>query len=112
MKAICTYTLIFIGATFFATPTYPQQPDSLKKAQVKYLSKDLSLPESSAAQVVTIMDNYKENAKKVASDKKLTPEGKKVKLDNLIIEKNKQLSLLLTDKQFNKIVPTSERIKK
>jgi len=72
MKAICTYTLIFISATFFATPTYPQQLDSLKKAEVEYLSKDLSLSESSAVQVVTIMDNYKESAKKIISDKKLT----------------------------------------
>lgn len=99
-------------AFLFSMQVYPQQPDSLKKAQVKYLSKDLSLSESSATQVVTIMDTYKESAKKVISNKALTPADKKVRLDKLIDEKNKQLSTLLTEQQFNKVVPTSERAKK
>ncbi|WP_419801434.1 hypothetical protein [Mucilaginibacter sp.] len=112
MKKNFTYSFILVIAFLFSAQVYSQQLDSSKKAQVKYLSKDLSLSETSAAQVVTIMDKYKQSAKIVISDKALTPEDKKARLDKLIEEKNKQLFPLLSEQQFNKIVPTSERSKK
>lgn len=114
MKIIFTYsiTIVFASAFLLSTKVYSQQLDSFKTAQVKYLSKDLSLSQTSAVQVVTIMDKYKQSAKIVISDKASTPADKKVRLDKLIDEKNKQLSPLLTEQQFNKVVPTSERSKK
>lgn len=110
MKKII-YPLLVISITLLTVQAYSQQTDSLKKTQVNYLSKELAVPEATAAKVAAIMNTYKENAKKVI-DKKLGTLEAQAQLNQLIEEKNKQLALLLTEQQLNKIVPTSERIKR
>ena len=44
-----------------------QQTDSLKQVHINYLSKTLSVSQSKAQQVVSILGEYKDNAKKVIS---------------------------------------------
>lgn len=88
-----------------------QQADSLKKTHAKHLSKDLSISESVANQVVEIMDNYKQNIKKAINDKTLKPEELQAKISLLMDEKNTRLSLILNELQLQKIVPTTERRK-
>ena len=58
--------LILIGSVWSANVN-AQQTDSLKQVHINYLSKSLSVSQSKAQQVVSILDEYKENAKKVIS---------------------------------------------
>lgn len=111
MKTISTYILFFIGAALFSTQAYSQQPDSLKKAKVKYLSKTLSVSESKAQQVASILDQYKAAANQAASDKNLSQQQIRTKLDLLIDEKNSRLEKILTEQQLLEIIPTTERRK-
>src|SRR6476469_5000274 len=106
-----TFTFLFIMSLIYGNKILAQETDSLKKEHIKYLSKDLSLTEATATQVVLIMNRYKENAKKIINNTKLSPEERKSGFDNLIEEKNKQLLKLLNDEQFKKLVPTTERSK-
>ncbi len=101
-----TFTILFFLTMICAKG---QQTDSLQKAHAKYLSKELAISDFTANQVVVIMDNYKQNAKKALNNKALKPEEVKAKMDLLIDEKNKQLALLLNEQQLRKIIPTSER---
>ena len=78
--------LILIGSMWSANVN-AQQTDSLKQIHINYLSKTISVSQSKAQQVVSILDEYKENAKKVISDNSLTEDTRRVKLSQLIDEK-------------------------
>ena len=91
--------------------SYAQQQDSLKQKQINYFSRVLNASRDTAKQVTTIMDTYKESAKKVIVDATLSEEAKRVKIDGLIDEKNKKLEMLLSPAQQAKIIPTTERTK-
>jgi hypothetical protein len=103
-------SLLFVSLLSVSN-SYAQKQDSLKQKQLQYYTKTLSISHDSSKLVVTIMDSYKESVKKVIADVTLTEEVKRVKIDDLIAEKNKKLELLLTPAQQAKIIPSTERKK-
>ena len=105
------YLISFILAILFNAHAYSQQADSLKQAYIKHISKSLTVPEGIAQQVVLILDQYKGKAKASINDKTLTGDSLRVKLDQLIDEKNSSLEKILTEEQLKKIIPTTERRK-
>ncbi len=106
-----SYLISFILAILFTAHAFSQQADSLKQAHIKYISKDLAISESIAQQVVSILDQYKQEAKAAVNNKSLKDDERKVKLDQLIGDKNSKLKKILTELQLQKIVPTTERRK-
>jgi len=88
-------TVLVITASLFSTQAYSQKADSLKQEKIKYISKDLSLPEGKAAEVVLILDQYKDAAKKVINDKSLGEDARRAKLETLIDDKNSKLSKII-----------------
>jgi len=105
---ILLISLLFVSA-LSVNNTYAQKQDSLKQKQIKFYSSVLSAGQDTAKQVATIMDTYKEGVKKVIADVTLSEETRRVKIDELINEKNKKFELLLTPAQQAKIIPTTER---
>ena len=100
--------LILIGS-MWSVNTHAQQADSLKQVHINYLSKTLSVSQSKAQQVVSILDQYKQEAKAAVNNKSLKDDERKVKLDQLIDEKNSKLKKILTEQQLQKIVPSTEK---
>ena len=92
--------------------TYAQQQDSLKQKMIIFYSKVLTTNPDTAMQVASIIDTYKEGAKKVMAEVTLSEEARRIKFDALIEKKNKKLELLLSPAQQAKIIPTTEREKK
>ena len=103
-------SLLFALILSFNT-TYAQQQDSLKQKLIKFYSKMLTTNPDTAKLVATIMDTYKESAKKVIADVTLSEEAKRIKFDGIVEEKNKKLALILSPAQQEKIIPSTERIK-
>jgi len=113
-KDMKTYILIIslLFVSLLSTnKSYAQQQDSLKQKKINYLTKVLSTDQQTAKQVASIMDSYKEDVKKVVSDATLSPETRRIKIDELITEKNKKLGRMLSTSQLEKIIPTTERKK-
>lgn len=104
-----SYLISIILAILLNAHAYSQQADSLKQVHINYLSKTLSISQSKAKSVVAILDEYKENAKKVISDNSQSEDARKLKLNQLIDVKNSSLEKILTEEQLKKIIPTSER---
>ena len=88
-----------------------QKQDSLNQKHIKFYSKVLTVGQDTAKLVATIMNTYKEGVKKVVADATLTDETRRVKIDALIDEKNKEFERILTPAQQAKIIPTTERNK-
>jgi len=107
---ILLISLLFVSL-LSTNKSYAQQQDSLKQKKINYLTKVLSTDQQTAKQVASIMDSYKEDVKKVVSDATLSPETRRIKIDELITEKNKKLGLMLSTSQLEKIIPTTERKK-
>lgn len=104
-------SMLFATCVFSVQSTWTQQPDTVKQAHIKHISKELAVDEKTAGQVVSIMDQYKQNAKAVAIDKNLSEEDRRNKINELIGEKNGKLKKILNMQQLKKIIPTSEKIK-
>lgn len=100
--------LIFIGCIWSANLN-AQQADSLKLAHIDYLGKTLSVSQSKAKAVFSILDDYKVSAMKVISDASLTENTRREKLNQLIDDRNSKLKKELTEQQLQKIVPSHER---
>jgi hypothetical protein len=100
--------LIFIFMIIANSYAFSQLTDSLQQAKIKYTSKKLAVNSSTAQQVVLIIDDYKTKAKVVSEDQTLADENKRIKMNNLIHEKVLGLKKLLTARQLQKILPTSE----
>jgi len=107
---ILLISLLFVSL-LSTNKSYAQQQDSLKQKKINYLTKVLSTDQQTAKQVASIMDSYKEDVKKVVSDATLSPETRRIKIDELITEKNKKLGRMLSTSQLEKIIPTTERKK-
>lgn len=111
-KYILLISLLFVMILSISNSyAQKQKQDSLNQKQVKFYSKTLAVGKDTAQLVFTIMDTYKESVKKVVADATLSEEIKRVKIDELIKEKNKKFELLLTPAQQEKIIPTTERKK-
>jgi len=80
MKKKRALIVLILVTTFFINQAYSQDSDSIKQAKVKYISKDLTIDETQAEKVVTIMDGYKLKAKAVLEDKNLKDSEKRLKL--------------------------------
>lgn len=109
MKTNIIFISIFFIALFSANYTFAQQQDSLKQKQINYYSKVLTASQDTAAQVVNIMNTYKDGVKKIVGDYTLSEATRRTKIDELIIEKNRMLVLLLSPSQQVKIIPSTER---
>ena len=107
---ILLISLLFVSFLSISD-AYAQKADSLKQKQIKFYSKALNVGQDTAKLVSNIMDTYKEGVKKIVADATLTEDVKRVKIDDLIDEKNKKLGLLLNPSQQDKIIPTTERKK-
>lgn len=105
------FQLLPVAILFACCNLYAQEPDSLKQAHVKYLTKELSVTDAKARQVAAIMDDYKTKAKILEADTRLNQDKLRIKFDALIADKNTKLEKLLTEEQLQKIVPISERTK-
>lgn len=107
MKKFYLLSLVIL-ITLLTNHAYSQQTDSLKQAHIKYISKNLAISESIAQQVVSILDQYKQEAKAAVNNKSLKDDERKLKLDQLIGDKNSNLQKILTEQQLQKIVPSAE----
>jgi hypothetical protein len=105
---ILLISLLFVSILSISD-AYAQKSDSLKQKQIKFYSKVLTVGQDTAKLVATIMDTYKEGAKKIVADVTLTEDVKRTKIDSLIDEKNRKLGLLLSPSKQEKIIPTTER---
>lgn len=110
MKHLCTkLTVLFFMFTSFA---YAQKATSNTSEEEAYISKQLSTTIEVAKKTMQEMVLYKNSAKKITDNPYFTSELIKFKLDSLTALKNKKLSMILTPKQFEIFVPTTERDKK
>ena len=111
MKTYILLIFLFFVSILSISDAYAQKTDSLKQKQIKFYSKALNVGQDTAKLVSNIMDTYKEGVKKIVADATLTEDVKRVKIDDLIDEKNKKIGLLLNPSQQDKIIPTTERKK-
>jgi Cu2+-containing amine oxidase len=104
-----TTIILFATIAFTSTSTLAQKIDTLLKARIDYISKDLALDKDKAAQVVAVMDDYKQKVKTLTAENKLSEVEKRAKFNLLVDEKNTILKKIVNNMQFEKIVPTTER---
>jgi len=100
-----------IASLFFflsLNSAFSQEPDSTLQARVKYISKQLSLPDPQTKDVIKILDTYKENANKVFNDMSISEKDRSLKVKKLMETKNLALKKILSANQLVLIVPTSE----
>jgi hypothetical protein len=107
-----TFTSLTILFVLFSSLSYAQKSDENKYAEEVYLSKQLSTSKEVTKKVMQEMVLYKEATDKITSNVSLTPELMKIKLDSLTGVKNKKLLVLLTPKQYEIFVPTTDRDKR
>lgn len=104
-----TSIILFASIAFASTTAIAQKTDTLLKTNNNYISKDVALDKDKATQVITVMDNYKQQVKTLTADDKLSDAEKRAKFNLLVDEKNANLKKIVSDKQFEKLVPTTER---
>jgi hypothetical protein len=109
MKTYIFLISLLLVSVLSVNNSYAQQQDNLNQKQIKFYSRVLSASQDTATRVSNIMSTYKEGVKKVVADATLSEEARRVKIDELIAEKNKKLALLLSPAQQAKIIPTTER---
>ncbi|MGB4776060.1 MAG: hypothetical protein WBP45_12855 [Daejeonella sp.] len=107
--SITSLVIAAFALSLFTKQAYGQQADSLKRANLNYLRQTLSVTEQKAEQVQVILNQYKENAKLLISDKNLTEDTRRAKFEQLVDDKNSRLKKILTEEQSNKLIPTTER---
>ncbi len=108
MKKTLTFTFAILLTGLLAQA----QTESPNTTQKTYLSKQLNITDSLSTEVESIMATYKADAGKVAESKKLSPQEMRAKIDVLIDEKNAKLKKILTDEQLDKLLPTTEKVKR
>lgn len=106
MKIIHLSLLVF--GVLFLSKTSAQESVSSRKQQTEYLKNQLAITPQVAGKVDSILLSYKEGINKVSAETNLDEKAKRVKIDQLIDEKNRKLSAILSREQLRKIVPTTE----
>ena len=106
-KISCIF--FFTAVTLTSNLAYSQTTTGEKQALIQYISKDLSISEIKAEQVVTILSQYKTKAKDIVNNQAYSEAERKTKLDLIIDEKNNGLTKLLTPQQLEKVIPSTER---
>jgi hypothetical protein len=96
-------SILFIGLLFLVYRSQAQDTDSLKQKEIKFFSRLLTIDNVKAGRVAAIRDTYNGAVRNVLTDKTLPDQDKRARIDQLIINKNAQLSTLLTATQLNKI---------
>lgn len=109
MKQVITTFSIIIIVMMSPARSYGQHTDSLKVNTTTYLSQYLKADTSVAKKVIQIQEEYKKAAKQIVNNSTLTEQQKRSFIDGLIDQKNSKLEQLLTLRQRDMIVPTSER---
>lgn len=104
-----TSIILFASIAFASTAALAQKTDTLTQARISYISKDLAIDKDKATQVIAVMDNYKQKVKTLTAESKLSEVEKRAKFNQLVDEKNANLKKIVSDTQFEKIVPTTER---
>jgi hypothetical protein len=105
-KIICSIILILL---VFVGRSYGQHTDTTRRAAIKRYSLLLETDSATSVKVRTVYDAYKAAVKKVWSSSSLTDMQKHSQITVLIDEKNRKLGELLTARQMERIVPTTER---
>lgn len=100
--------LLFVSIFSFSR-SFAQQQDNQRQKQIMYYSKILTTNQDTSMRVIIILSTYNESLIKVVGDNKFSEEAKRTKIEGLIEEKNKQLGLLLSPAQQEKIIPITER---
>jgi hypothetical protein len=98
--------IIIIGIS--AVKSYGQQPDSIKRHAVTYLSHQLGADTLTAKKVINIQEGYKRSVQRLLGSS-LTDQQRRVAIDQLIDQKNQQLETLLSPHQRDIIIPMTER---
>lgn len=90
-----------------------QKTDSLKNDRKQYLTEHLKLSSDQSKKVTGIEDQYKEQLNKIVGLKLTDPE-KRARFLQLVDEKNKKLTEVLSEDQLKQLLPTTEldRLKK
>lgn len=94
-----------------STASFAQKIDTARKSSIKYFSKELAVPDSTAAKVLVVLTNHKAAIRTVL-EQTADQEKQRKKIDSLVMIKNAQLSTLLTTEQLEKVAPASERKKR
>lgn len=89
--------------------SYAQHTDTTRRAAIKRYSQLLGTDTATSVKVRAVYDSYKAAVKKVWSSNSLTDMQKHSQITALIDEKNRKLGELLTARQMERIVPTTER---
>lgn len=103
---------IFITALLLmaAIAVSAQNADSIKKQkQIKYYQQKLRLSNDQAGQVSTVHEQYKSALKAITDNPNLSETEKRKAAEQLMAEKNRKLSGLLSPEQLDAVVPISER---
>ncbi len=112
MKKLTIVPVLALVLLFCARAGHAQQqPDKQKQTRLMqaFYSRILQIDSVKAAQVSQIQDSYKTSLRAVTADTSLNEAARRAKINVLIGEKNRQLKLLLTPAQQEKVIPTTER---
>ncbi|MBC7912797.1 MAG: hypothetical protein H7Y07_01625 [Pyrinomonadaceae bacterium] len=96
--------LIFFFCTSFG---FAQHPDSLKQYRLQYLAKQLGVSMDKAKQVASIQEQYKQDFKILLSKQNLKG-AQSEQFQNLVLNKYKRLSVVLTTSQLTKLLSKTE----
>jgi len=97
---------IFVIFFLFCNAGFGQQA---KISQAGQLARKLKADTAKARQVADILLAYKSAVKAQMQDASLTDAARRAKIEQLIVDKNKQLETVLNPAQMDNIVPLSER---
>ncbi|PWG81606.1 hypothetical protein [Pararcticibacter amylolyticus] len=101
MKKVFLYLIVFVfsGLSIFpirvSAKTVLPQADSLRQNRIRFVAKDLSLKESEAEKVVSILDTYKAKVQAVYSNAEINPDDQRSQVAILTEERDRQLGKVL-----------------
>ena len=104
--------MLLLSAMVAGAQTKPSQTQSevaQKRGQVNFYRKSLAVDSAKAEQVAQVQESYKKALGLVVADTALNEEGRRAKIGQLIVEKNRRLRLLLNVSQQQKLIPSTER---
>lgn len=100
-----------LSAVLISGAAHAQQKHNLQQNHIRFIRKTLAVDSVKARAVALIQDNYKAGMKQVVADTSLSEESRRLRISELMAEKNRKLGQILSPAQLAKIVPTTEREK-
>jgi hypothetical protein len=90
---------------YWVSPTTERKRPAEYRPQEAYLQSLLGLDKNKAVLVVNILDTYRQSLQDVTSSGELSEASKRLKVNQLIADKNKKLAAILSPTQLDKLVP-------